>query len=109
MPVEQQLPELTSHDPTLFEALDGALIQQVALQCRGSAGPTGLDAHAWRRMCSSFKQASWNLYSAIAGVARRIFTKRVDPEGLTTLVACRLIPLNKYPGVRPIGVGEVLR
>ena len=81
-------------DPIPFEALDGALIQQ---QCRGSAGPAGLDAHAWRRMCSSFKQASWNLCSAIAGVARRICTKRVDPEGLITLVVCRLILLNKCP------------
>ena len=67
-------------DPILFEALDGALIKQVALRCRGSAGPTGLDAHAWRRMCTSFKQASWNLCSAIAGVACRICTKRVDPD-----------------------------
>ena len=33
----------------------------------------------------------------------------MDPAGLSTLVACRLIPLNKCPGVRPIGVGEVLR
>ena len=47
--------------------------------------------------------------SAIAGVARRICTKSVDPEGLSTLVACRLIPLNKCLGVRPISVGEVLR
>ena len=91
-------------DPVLFEALDGALIQKVALRCRGCAGPTGLDAHAWKRMYTSFKQASWNPCSATAGVACRICTKRVDPDGLTALVMCRLIPLNKCPGVRPIGV-----
>ena len=96
-------------DPILFEALDGARIQQVAHQCNGYAGPTGLDAHAWRRMCTSFKQASWDLCSAIAGVTRCICTKSVDPEGLSTLVARHLIPVNKCPGVRPIGVGEVLR
>ena len=28
---------------------------------------------------------------------------------MSALVACRLIPLNKCLGVRPIGVGEVLR
>ena len=28
---------------------------------------------------------------------------------IDSFVACRLIPLNKNPGVRPIGVGEVLR
>ena len=33
----------------------------------------------------------------------------VDPRSIEGLVACRLIPLDKSPGVRPIGVGEVLR
>ena len=37
----------------------------------------------------------------------RICTEAVHPDGLTTFVACCLIPLNKQPGVRPIGIGEV--
>ena len=36
----------------------------------------------------------------------RIATTLIHPERLSALVACRLIPLNKCPGVRPIGVGE---
>jgi len=31
-------------------------------------------------------------------------TNVVDPDGVSALVACRLIALNKCPGVRPIGV-----
>ena len=81
----------------------------MARQCNGTAGLTGLDAHAWRCMCTSFKHASWDLCSAIAGVPHHICTKSVDPEGILTLVACCIIPLDKCPEVRPIGVGEVLR
>ena len=33
----------------------------------------------------------------------------VDRKSIEWLVACRLIPLDKFPGVRPIGVGKVLR
>ena len=42
-------------------------------------------------------------------VARRICTEYVDPESLSSLTACRLIALDKNPGVHPIGVGEVVR
>ena len=42
-------------------------------------------------------------------VARSICTSQVDPKGLAPLTACRLLALDKCPGVRPIGVGETFR
>ena len=35
--------------------------------------------------------------------------KKKYAESLESFIACRLIPLDKRPGLRPIGVGEVLR
>ena len=71
-----------------------------------AAGPSGVDATGWRRFCTSFK-ASRDLCHSLASVARRLCTSYVHPTGLTALVAGRLIALDKNPGVRPIGVGEV--
>ena len=45
---------------------------------------------------------------SIAALARRLCCSYVDPRALEGLVACRLIPLNKNPRVRAIGVGEML-
>ena len=42
-------------------------------------------------------------------MVRRLCTSLVDPSIVAPLLACRLIVLNKNPGVRPIGVGEVVR
>ena len=36
-------------------------------------------------------------------------SETVDPNSLEAYTTCRLIPLNKNPGVRPIGVGQTLR
>ncbi len=45
----------------------------------------------------------------MANVARRMSTCLLDPCGLEALLANRLIPLDKNPGVRPIGIGETPR
>ena len=96
-------------NPIMFDGLNADTIFQATMHTQGAAGPSGLDAQAWRHMCSSFKSASTSLCTALPGVGKRISTTLIHPEGLSALVACRLIPLNKCPGVRPIGVGEVPR
>ena len=45
----------------------------------------------------------------MAILARKLATSIIDPTVLEAYVACRLIPLDKNPGIRPIGVGEVMR
>ena len=107
--LNEPMPNARPYDPIIFDNLDGNQIKCAALKCKGAAGPTGTDAHAWRRLCSSFKQASNDLCNALANVGRRICTQPLDSEGLAAFVACRLIPLDKCPGIRPIGIGEVPR
>ena len=80
--------------PVLFEPLTAASIRSAALRTAGSAGPSGIDAAGWRRLCSSFYKESNDLCDAIAAFARRICTSYVDPAGLRAFVACRLLPLK---------------
>ena len=96
-------------NPIIYSNLDAECILQAALHTQGAAGLSGLDAYFWRRLCSSFKSASHDLCHALAAVGRRICSSNIHPDDLSAFVACRLIPLNKCPGVRPIGVGEVPR
>ena len=68
-----------------------------------------MNALCLRRLCTAFGQKSNDLCSSLAAVARRICTTFVDPSSLMAYTSCRLIPLDKCPGVRPVGVGEVVR
>jgi len=95
--------------PIIFECLDEHVIRSAVLHVDGAAGPSGLDAHSWRRLCTSFHNASTDLCRSLALVARKIATSFVDPEALQPLLNNRLIALDKNPGVRPIGIGEVSR
>ena len=79
------------------------------MNTHGAAGPSGVDAENWRWMCTSFADTSDYLCDSLALCARRLPTTFVDPNALEAYLASRLIPLDKHPGVRPIGIGEVLR
>ena len=60
------------HDQIIFEQITGEVIRQAALHTHGAAGPSGVDAHACRRFCSSFQDASTDLCNALAAVAKRL-------------------------------------
>ena len=102
----QEPPEI---HPVVYDSIDARSICSAALNTRGAAGPLGLDAHCWRRLCTSFHSASWDLCQSLGLVARRLCVSLVDPKGLSAFLACRLIALDKCPGVRPIGICECAR
>ena len=85
--------------PVVFGNITGDSIRAAAIQARGSAGPSGVDAAGWRRLLCSFHKESKELCSAVAALAKRLCSAYVDPGGIFAYLACRLIPLNKNPGV----------
>ena len=93
----------------IYDKIPAQMIRSIVLKMTGSAGPSGLDTNRWKRICSSFSRESDDLCSTIARMTRHLCNEYVDPEGVSCLLACRLIALDKSPGVRPIGVCEVLR
>ena len=86
------------------------MVKDAIKKTRGAAGPSGMDADGWRRILLSgnFGNVGEDLRKSIAGMAKRQCQER-SANYLAAFLACILIPLDKQPGVRPIGIGEVLR
>ena len=63
----------------------------------------------WRRYLTAFGSRLESLCQTVAKIAVRFATEEKDPTSLQAYNACRLTPLDKCPGVRPTGVGEVIR
>ena len=113
------LPNLNHEEPepVIFEEIDSDLVRKTAKKMKGSGGPTQVDTDAWKDFtCSkALGKAPEQLCQAIADTAKILCTEPIHPDCLEEYIACRLIPLDKgtasdgTPGVRPIGIGEVLR
>ena len=70
------------------------------------------DADDWRNILGSSKYGTEaeDLRKSLADMAKELCIHEIEsPESLEALVACRLIPLDKNPGLRPIGIGETIR
>ena len=96
----------------VYDDADKSLILKAAMLTKGGSGPPGLDADGWRRMLSSreFGTSSTDLRKTFAQLIKRLCIEELETTtSLEAFTAYRLIPLHKKPGLRPIGVGEVLR
>ena len=84
---------------------------KAAQRTKGGSGPSGLDADGWRKPLTSkvYGENGRDLRTALANVTKKICREDVHDHSLEAFLACRLVPLDKQPGLRPIGVGEVLR
>ena len=103
--------------PVIYEGITADKVEKIAKNMNGSGGPTLLDADIWKEiLCSkTFGNNRADLCQAIADLAKKLCTNEIHPDCLVEYNASRLIPLDKgmtkenTPGVRPIGIGEVLR
>ena len=97
--------------PNVFDLIGEEFIYNAAMKTKGSAGLSGMDAELYRRiLCSkNFKTEGKILREELAILTRNLLKTSYHPSLLEGYTSCRLIPLDKNPGIRPIGVGEVLR
>ena len=86
------------------------MVRDAIEKTRGSTGLSGLDTDGWHRisMSGNFGSSVKDLGKAIAGMTKRLCQDNTV-KYLEAFLACRSIPLDKQPGVRPIGIGEILR
>ena len=100
--------------PVIFDDMSPELVRKVAAKMTGAAGPSGFDSDDWKNvlLSRSYGSSSVDLCEAVATAAKALCTENrteVENGGISAYLACRLIPLDKDPGLRPIGIGEVLR
>ena len=96
--------------PVKFEVIDVEMIRKEAMRTKRGSGFSGLDADGWKQILLSknFGELSSDLCQTLAKATKKLCTEELSTS-LEGFLAFRLLPLNKKPGLRPIGVGEVLR
>ena len=98
--------------PVVYEDINENLVMRAATLTKGGSGPSGLDADGWRRLFTSrqYGNSSSDLRKAFANFIKKLCVEELEStKSIEAFTANRLIPLDKNPGLRPIGVGEVLR
>ena len=80
-----------------------------AMKLFGSSGPSGSDANHWFDALIRFGLESSRLRDLVSQLGNLIANEIISWRKIKTLLSCRLIALDKQPGVRPIGIGETLR
>ena len=87
------------------------MLLKAAQLTKGGSGPSGMDADGWRKILTSkvYGETGNDVRKALANVIKKMCREEIIDGSLEAMMASRLVPLDKNPGLRPIGVGEVLR
>ena len=99
--------------PVAYDDMDESVIMKASMLTKGESGPSGQhQADGWRRILTyrAFGTAILDLRKIFAQLIKELRVEELEsPSSLESFVACRQIPLDRKPGLRPVGVGEVLR
>ena len=84
-------------------------VMWVASKLSGAAGALGAEANEMRNWLLHFGCASEDLRFVVASLADWMAKSSPPWAAYCALMSCRLVALDKRPGVRPVGIGETLR
>uniref|UniRef100_A0A0G4GFL8 Uncharacterized protein n=1 Tax=Chromera velia CCMP2878 TaxID=1169474 RepID=A0A0G4GFL8_9ALVE len=86
-------------------------IAAVARCLQGSAGPSGFDStyYQLRIAVLSLERESRELREELVNLATKMGRRVFEWDQVKALIACRLVALDKCPGVRPVGIGEAIK
>ena len=87
-----------------FDTIDESMVQSAAQLTKGAGGPSQMDDQQYRKILLStkYKKEGRDLRDEIASLAKKLASSFVDPKSIEALISCRLIPLNKNPGIHRI-------
>ena len=87
------------------------MVLKAAQLTKGDSRPSGMDADGWRKILTSkmYGDTGRDLRRPLANVVKKMCIENITNNSLESLMASRLVLLDKNPVLRPIGAGEVLR
>ena len=103
LPIFESYPELINIEVTEDS------VEKVARGLSGSAGPSGIDSVAMSHWLLKFGGASSKLRRSIAKFVEWLANDYPPWAAYRAMTWSRLVGLDKCPGVRPIGIGDILR
>ena len=82
------------------------MIRKAAIRIKGDSSLSDMDANSWRRILASNNSvtSSIDLRQAFAYVVQKLCNDLAEIHTTEVYLSCRLILLEKNPGLRPIVV-----